>query len=71
VTLLPRLAIEGGVLTGAPVAVRPLAREVGRTLGLAWRARSPRAREFRDLAAAVAAAVGGPPTAASAPAPRA
>jgi LysR family hydrogen peroxide-inducible transcriptional activator len=56
VTLLPRLAIEGGVLAGAPVAVRRLEREVGRTLGLAWRARSRRAAEFRGLAPTIAGA---------------
>ncbi|GGG28540.1 LysR family transcriptional regulator [Caldovatus sediminis] len=57
VTLVPRLAIRGGVLAGAAVAVRPLDREVGRTLGLAWRARSPRAAEFRGLAPAIAEAI--------------
>src|SRR3954452_21502925 len=49
VTLVPRLAVEGGVLAGAAVEVRPLEGEEGaeaapgRSLALAWRARSPRA----------------------------
>ncbi|MDO9711349.1 hydrogen peroxide-inducible genes activator [Paracraurococcus lichenis] len=65
VTLVPRLAVDGGVMAGTSVAVRPLERAdsteapPGRTLALAWRARSPRAAEFRDLAPAIAAAVRG------------
>ena len=65
VTLVPRLAVASGVLAGTPVEVRPLEAEdgaeapPGRSLALAWRARSPRAGEFRDLAPAIAAAVGG------------
>ncbi len=60
VTLLPRIAVEGGVLAGAPVVVRPLEIELGRRLGLAWRGRSPRAAEFRGLAPAIAEAVRAP-----------
>lgn len=65
VTLLPRLAIQGGVLAGTAVEVRPLEpatpaeQAPGRCLALAWRARSPRAAEFRALAPAIAAAVQG------------
>jgi LysR family transcriptional regulator, hydrogen peroxide-inducible genes activator len=63
VTLVPRLALEGGVLAGTAVEVRPLEANgegaPGRSLALAWRARSPRAGEFRDLAPAIAAAVRG------------
>jgi LysR family hydrogen peroxide-inducible transcriptional activator len=60
VTLLPKLALDGGVLAGAPVEVRALEGTAtpGRTLALAWRPRSPRAAEFRGLAPAVAAAIG-------------
>jgi LysR family hydrogen peroxide-inducible transcriptional activator len=58
VTLVPRLAVKGNVLAGASVALRPLESEVGRSLGLAWRARSPRAREFRGLAPTIAEAIG-------------
>jgi LysR family hydrogen peroxide-inducible transcriptional activator len=63
VTLLPRLSLEGGVLAGAAVEVRPLEPPEagdavpGRSLALAWRARSPRAAEFRGLAPAIAAAM--------------
>ncbi len=63
VTLLPQLAVEGGVLAGAAVEIRPLDPATpgdpapGRSLALAWRARSPRAAEFRGLAPAIAASV--------------
>jgi LysR family hydrogen peroxide-inducible transcriptional activator len=63
VTLVPQLAIDGGVLAGVPVEVRPLEAPVageavpGRTLALAWRGRSPRGPEFRALAPAIAGAV--------------
>ena len=56
VTLLPRLALEGGVLAGTAVEVRPLEpagageASAGRSLALAWRSRSPRAPNSRDLA---------------------
>ncbi|TPG61318.1 hydrogen peroxide-inducible genes activator [Roseomonas nepalensis] len=57
ITLLPRLAVQGGVLAGASLALRPLEEGASRTLGLAWRARSPRAAEFRGLVEAVRQAV--------------
>ena len=59
VTLLPELALAGGVLAGAPVEVRPLegAAAPGRVLALAWRPRSPRAAEFRGLGQAMAVAL--------------
>lgn len=62
VTLLPSLAVRGGVLAGAAVEVRPLEPAnpaeppPGRSLALAWRAKSPRAAEFRGLAPAIAEA---------------
>lgn len=61
VTLLPSLAIRGGVLGGAPVAVRRLegAAAPARMLALAWRPKSPRAAEFRGLGPTIAAALGG------------
>lgn len=61
VTLLPQLAVTAGVVGDAPIEVRPLegATTPGRTLALAWRPSSPRAEEFRGLAVAVAAAIGG------------
>lgn len=58
VTLLPRLAIAGGVTAGTDVAIRPVAGAFGvRRIGLAWRAGSPRAGEFRALAPSIAAAL--------------
>ena len=79
VTLLPRLAVEGGVLAGANVELRPVEDTPGRMLGLAWRARSPRASEFKDLAATIrdmleagargVSGPGGTPPAAGGPAP--
>ena len=50
VTLLPRLAVDGGVTTGLPVEVRPLSGAgAWRTIGLAWRPNAPRAAEYRAL----------------------
>ena len=63
-TLLPRLAVEGGVLGGTDLVLRPVVAETtgeaapARTLALAWRPRSPRAAEFRSLAPAIAEGVG-------------
>ena len=61
VTLLPRLAVAGGVTQGTPVVLRPLeapmGQVTGRTLGLAWRARSPRAAEFHSLAPVISEAI--------------
>lgn len=60
-TLLPRLAIDGGVLAGTELVVRPISAEGGRvpsrTLALAWRPKSPRAAELRGLAPAIAQAL--------------
>ncbi|MBU8542393.1 MULTISPECIES: hydrogen peroxide-inducible genes activator [Roseomonadaceae] len=60
VTLLPQLAIHGGILGDAPVDIRRLsgAATPGRMLALAWRPRSPRAAEFAGLAPTVAVALG-------------
>ncbi|MBR0648539.1 hydrogen peroxide-inducible genes activator [Roseomonas terrae] len=58
-TLLPALAVAGGVSAGADVVVRPLVGAFGRRIALAWRARSPRAEEFRALAAPIAEAMRG------------
>ena len=52
VTLLPKLAIDGGITNGTGVEVRPIAGEgAWRTLGLAWRPRSPRIADYRAFAA--------------------
>ena len=56
VTLLPRMAVDAGVAAGADVELRPLAgASAWRTIGLAWRPRSPRADEYRALAPLIAA----------------
>jgi len=57
VTLVPRLAVEGGVTAGADIALRPLVGAFARRIGLAWRARSPRGEEFRALVPSIAAAL--------------
>jgi LysR family hydrogen peroxide-inducible transcriptional activator len=50
VTLLPRLAAEGGVAGAAAVTVQAFnAPVMGRALGVAWREGSPRAKEARLL----------------------
>ena len=50
VTLLPRLAIAGGVTTGTNIELRPLAGAgAWRTLGLVWRPNAPRAADYRAL----------------------
>jgi LysR family hydrogen peroxide-inducible transcriptional activator len=60
-TLLPRLAIDGGVLAGAAVELRPLGGDgpvpPARSLALAWRPKSPPAAELRGLAPAIAEAL--------------
>ncbi len=52
VTLLPEMAIAGGILAGTGVRAVPLAESAAaRTIGLIWRKGSPRRAEFRRLAA--------------------
>ncbi len=51
VTLLPKLAAEGGAAAGAHVAVQAFAEPiVGRSIAIAWRKGSPREREAKALA---------------------
>lgn len=51
VTLLPKIAAEGGAAAGAHVAIRPFAEPVvGRSIGVAWREGSQREKEARLLA---------------------
>lgn len=51
VTLLPRLAAEGGAAAGAHVAMRPFAQPLmGRAIGVAWREGGQREEEARMLA---------------------
>ena len=50
-TLLPQLAIDGGILSGTMLAVLPTAGEQpSRTIGLIWRRGTRRQREFDLLA---------------------
>jgi LysR family hydrogen peroxide-inducible transcriptional activator len=51
VTLLPKLAADGGAAAGAHVAIRPFAEPVvGRSIGVAWRQGGQREHEARMLA---------------------
>jgi LysR family hydrogen peroxide-inducible transcriptional activator len=51
VTLLPKIAAEGGVAAGVHVAVRPFAEPlVGRSIGVAWREGGQREQEALMLA---------------------
>jgi Transcriptional regulator len=50
VTLLPRMAVDGGVLAGTELITRPLTDSGSRSIGLAWRSSSPRKKDFRLLA---------------------
>ena len=53
-TLLPRMAIDAGLLAGTGVLARPLAAaQPWRSIALVWRASSPRADEFALLADAL------------------
>ncbi len=57
ITLVPELAIDAGVINDPRLKlVRFVRPEPHRTIGLAWRKRSPRERDFRALAELVAAA---------------
>lgn len=50
VTLLPKMAVESGVLAGTDLVTRPIADAGSRGIGLAWRPSSPRKADFRALA---------------------
>jgi LysR family hydrogen peroxide-inducible transcriptional activator len=53
-TLLPELAIDGGILKGSTLVTRPLGYRAGvRQIGLCWRRNSPRADEFRQIGEAM------------------
>lgn len=58
-TLLPRLALDGGLVERLDLAVRPFDPPVsGRALGMAWRRGSARVEEAAALSAAIKAVVG-------------
>lgn len=57
-TLLPRMAVEAGILDGTQVAARPLASESAtRRIALVWRKGSARARDYRLLADTIGAVI--------------
>ncbi|RKF22001.1 hydrogen peroxide-inducible genes activator [Altericroceibacterium spongiae] len=50
-TMLPKMAIEAGILDGTNVVARPLkSTQASREIALVWRKNSPREEEFRMLA---------------------
>ncbi|MGH8620113.1 MAG: hydrogen peroxide-inducible genes activator [Burkholderiales bacterium] len=51
VTLVPRMALEAGILRGTNVVTRPLAGGAAREIGLAWRRGTGRKEEFMLLGA--------------------
>ncbi|UAJ09518.1 hydrogen peroxide-inducible genes activator [Glacieibacterium megasporae] len=56
-TLVPKMAIDAGILLNTPVIARPVKGEhASREIALAWRSSSPRADEFALLADALVAA---------------
>lgn len=56
-TLLPKMALDAGILNGTHVVARPLeAQHAYRDIALVWRTSSPRGDEFRLLAQALARA---------------
>lgn len=60
VTLLPRLALEGGAAAGADLVLRPFEPPlIGRAVGVAWRAGGSREREAELIAQAVRALISG------------
>jgi len=60
VTLVPRMAIDAGAVTDPRLRLVPFAKPGPfRTIGVAWRKRSPRERDFQTLATIMADAAGG------------
>ncbi|RAU23137.1 LysR family transcriptional regulator [Paramagnetospirillum kuznetsovii] len=53
VTLLPRMAVECGILRGTDLVTRPVAGNGARLIGLAWRKSSARGKEFTLLGKAL------------------
>lgn len=62
ITLLPQMAVESGILKGTDLVTRSLgAKAPARQIGLAWRASSPRDKEFRLFGREVKGIVGSDP----------
>ncbi len=50
-TILPKMAIDGGIARGTKIGLRPLfGKETSRQIGFAWRKSSPRQDEYKLLA---------------------
>lgn len=54
-TLMPKLALDAGIMAHTRLIARPLAGGAARTLALVWRQGSPREAEFRLLGEAIVA----------------
>ncbi len=54
-TLMPKLALDAGIIAHTRLIARPLSGSAARTLALVWRQGSPREAEFRLLGAAIVA----------------
>lgn len=54
-TLVPKLALDAGIIAGTGLIARPVMGKASRTVALAWRQGSPREAEFRLLGEALLA----------------
>jgi len=54
-TLVPKLALDAGILAGTNLIARPVSGDASRTVALVWRQGSPREAEFRLLGDAIMA----------------
>jgi LysR family hydrogen peroxide-inducible transcriptional activator len=54
-TLVPKLALDAGILAGTNLIARPVSGNASRTVALVWRQGSPREAEFRLLGDAIMA----------------
>ena len=66
-TLLPKMALDAGIIRGTRLTVRPLAASASRRIGLAWRGTSARAAEFSLLGGFFRDELGTPITGAAKP----
>jgi LysR family hydrogen peroxide-inducible transcriptional activator len=57
-TLVPKLALDAGIIADSGLIARPLAGHASRTVALVWRTGSPRAAEFRLLGETMREAMG-------------
>jgi LysR family hydrogen peroxide-inducible transcriptional activator len=59
-TLMPKLALDAGIIAHTNLIARPVAGNAARTLALVWRQGSPREAEFRLLGEAIVAGLAAP-----------